>query len=64
MDFRYILLARADVKTIVEPPISQMPPGLINGLNPSELRNLVAYVMSAGNPNDRNYRGRARKAKK
>ncbi len=50
------LVARADVKSIVESPVSQMPPGLINTLNATELRDLVAYIMSAGNSNDRNYR--------
>lgn len=33
-------------------PHSMMPPGLINGLNPEELKDLVAYMLSAGNPND------------
>jgi hypothetical protein len=26
-----------------------MPPGLINGLNPEELRDLMAYLMAGGN---------------
>ena len=30
-------------------PVSQMPPGLINGLNPEELRDLMAYLMAGGN---------------
>ncbi|MEK0446472.1 MAG: hypothetical protein RLZZ399_1793 [Verrucomicrobiota bacterium] len=30
-------------------PVSPMPPGLINGLNASELLDLIAYVMSGGN---------------
>ena len=54
------LIARADVQSIVESPVSQMPPGLINTLNPSELRDLTAYIMSAGNPNDRYYRARVK----
>ncbi len=29
-------------------PTSMMPPGLINGLNPDELRDLVAYILSGG----------------
>ena len=33
-------------------PVSFMPPGLINGLNPDELRDLVAYILSGGNPQD------------
>lgn len=31
---------------------SMMPPGLINSLNPNELRDLVAYMISGGNPED------------
>ena len=33
-------------------PVSFMPPGLINGLNPDELRDLVAYILSGGNAQD------------
>jgi putative heme-binding domain-containing protein len=32
---------------------SLMPPGLINVLNQNELLDLIAYVMSGGNPEDR-----------
>lgn len=31
---------------------SLMPPGLINGLNAAELQDLVAYILSGGNPHD------------
>lgn len=37
-------------------PVSQMPPGLINGINPEELRDLMAYLMSGGNPESRVYK--------
>ena len=33
--------------------VSMMPPGLINSLNPDELQDLLAYIMSAGNPQDK-----------
>ncbi len=33
-------------------PVSMMPPGLINSLNPSELQDLLAYVLSGGNSTD------------
>ena len=33
-------------------PISMMPPGLINALNADELKDLVAYILSAGNAAD------------
>lgn len=36
--------------------ISMMPPGLINGLNPEELQDLVAYIQSGGNPDDPMFR--------
>jgi putative heme-binding domain-containing protein len=32
--------------------LSMMPPGLINTLNPEELQDLVAYILSAGNAED------------
>ena len=32
--------------------LSMMPPGLINSLNPGELQDLVAYILSGGNPQD------------
>ncbi|RFC44893.1 MAG: protein of unknown function DUF1080/Cytochrome c [Verrucomicrobia bacterium] len=50
------ILARQEVKAIEQSPISQMPPGLINVLNPEELRDLSAYLMSAGNPADRRFK--------
>ncbi len=38
-------------------PVSQMPKGLIDGLNADELRDLLAYLMSGGDrPNKRVYR--------
>lgn len=33
-------------------PVSLMPAGLVNGLNGDELRDLVAYIVSGGNPED------------
>jgi putative heme-binding domain-containing protein len=34
-------------------PISMMPPGLFNSLNSEELLDLIAYLQSGGNPNDK-----------
>ena len=34
-------------------PVSMMPPGLINGLDPEELKNLTAYILSGGNARDK-----------
>jgi hypothetical protein len=33
-----------------------MPPGLINALNPEELKDLVAYVLSGGNESDKMFK--------
>ena len=37
-----------DVVKIEDSPISQMPPMLINGMNGTEIRDLIAYMLSAG----------------
>jgi hypothetical protein len=37
-------------------PLSMMPAGLVNGLNPDELQDLVAYLLSGGNPDDPRFR--------
>ena len=36
--------------------VSMMPPGLINSLNEEELKDLVAYLQSGGNPNDKTFK--------
>jgi putative heme-binding domain-containing protein len=43
------VILKTDVLRTAISPVSIMYPGLINGLNPSELRNLMAYLTSAGN---------------
>jgi putative heme-binding domain-containing protein len=43
----------ADVKSRKPYPVSMMPVGLINGLNHDELLDLLAYIQSGGNPNDK-----------
>jgi putative heme-binding domain-containing protein len=40
----------SDVRSVEHVEVSQMPPGLINPLNADELRDLVAYINSGGNP--------------
>ena len=42
-----------DVKSRKPYPVSMMPVGLINGLNRDELLDLLAYIQSGGNPNDK-----------
>lgn len=42
----------AEVKSTKTQPVSMMPPGLINTLNQDELLDLIAYILSGGNPQD------------
>ena len=53
-----ITLDAEDVEQVKPSPISQMPKGLLDGLNGDELRDLLAYLMSGGDPNDRRVYGR------
>ena len=43
----------ANVKSRAPYPVSMMPPGLINSLNPDELLDLLAFIQSGGNPSDK-----------
>jgi hypothetical protein len=56
-----VRVALADVDSIRPSPVSQMPAGLFNTLNPTELRDLVGYIMSGGDPNDKLYRTKKKK---
>lgn len=47
-----VVVKASDVRSVKESPVSQMPPGLMNSLNPSEVKDLVAYLLSRGNKND------------
>ena len=49
-DVRWI--ERSHVKSRKPATTSLMPPGLLNELNPEELKDLLAYILSAGNPAD------------
>lgn len=46
----------SEVKSRKPYPISMMPPGLINSLNSDELLDLIAYLQSGGNPNDKAFK--------
>lgn len=46
----------ADVKERKEWKVSMMPPGLINSLNEDELKDLIAYLQSGGNPTDKAFK--------
>jgi len=48
-----IELQKSEIRNRAPYPQSMMPPGLINSLNPDELADLVAYLMSGGNSNDK-----------
>ncbi|TWU03838.1 family 16 glycoside hydrolase [Neorhodopirellula pilleata] len=45
-----------DIEDISASKISQMPEGLLNNLNAEEIRDLMGYLMSGGDPNDKRYR--------
>ena len=47
---------RSEVASIEQSPISQMPPSLINMLNPKELADLTGYLMSGGDKKAKVYK--------
>jgi putative heme-binding domain-containing protein len=47
------MVEKATVKDRKEWKVSMMPPGLINSLNEDELKDLIAYLQSGGNPQDK-----------
>jgi len=49
----HIAINSSDIKSRKTYPVSMMPPGMINALNPDELLDLIAYILSAGNPKDK-----------
>lgn len=48
-----ISVKTADIETIEESLVSMMPPGLINGNKEDEVADMMAYLMSGGNPSSR-----------
>ncbi|ADB37016.1 c-type cytochrome [Spirosoma linguale] len=52
-------VAKKDVVSKKNSTVSIMLPGLINSLNPSELKDLVAYLKSGGNQNNEVYKAAA-----
>ncbi len=50
-------VAKKDVVSRDYSPVSLMLPGLINGLNPEELKQLMAYLVAGGNKNNPVYAG-------
>jgi putative heme-binding domain-containing protein len=53
-----ITLAIEDVEAVRPSDVSQMPKGLIDGLNAEELRDLLAYLMSGGNSENKKIYGK------
>jgi putative heme-binding domain-containing protein len=49
-------VASDNVKSRTPFNVSMMPPGLINTLNKDELLDLIAYLVSGGNPNDKAFK--------
>ncbi len=47
-----VLILKEDIEDMIPSPVSQMPLGLLNALSQSELLDLVAYLLSRGNPDD------------
>jgi len=45
-----------DIKGRKDYPVSMMPPGLINALNEEELKDLLAFLLSGGNAQDKMFR--------
>ena len=39
-----------DLKSIEPSPVSMMPPGLISTMTPDDILDLLAYLISAGDP--------------
>ena len=50
-DAKPIVLNEDDIDDIKPSPVSQMPTGLVDSLNAEELKDLMAYLMAAGDPN-------------
>ncbi|MCU0711593.1 MAG: c-type cytochrome [Pirellula sp.] len=49
-DAKPVVIAKSDIEEIKESKVSQMPVGLLDQLNEQEVRDLMAYLMSAGDP--------------
>ena len=47
---------RQDIESIETAKVSMMPPGLLNSLKPDEIQDLIAYLLSRGDPKHRMFR--------
>lgn len=55
-DAKPVVLKKSDVEQVQPSKVSQMPVGLIDGLNEDELKDLFAYIMAAGEKRASYYR--------
>ena len=53
---KFVELARADVEEVTASPTSLMPQGLLDQLSEAEVLDLLAYVLSRGNPKDARFK--------
>ncbi len=51
-----VVLEKDEVDSVQPSKLSQMPVGLIDTLNEEELKDLFAYIMSAGDPRAQVYK--------
>jgi putative heme-binding domain-containing protein len=51
-----VILQPDDIESMQPSAVSQMPEGLVDSLNAEELRDLIAYIVSAGDPRAAVYR--------
>ena len=56
---KFVELVRADVEEVTASPTSLMPQGLLDQLNEAEVLDLLAYVLSRGNPQDARFTKKA-----
>ncbi len=53
-----VIMDESDVEEISESKVSQMPVGLVDALNEEELKDLIAYLISGGDREDKIYKGK------
>lgn len=51
-----VVIKKADIENSKPSPVSLMPKDLLKGLNEDEVRDLLAYLLSRGNPGDAMFR--------
>jgi putative heme-binding domain-containing protein len=49
-DAKPVVVKQDDIEQLTPSKVSQMPEGLVDTLNPEELKDLIAYLLAAGDP--------------